>query len=210
MERDRIREFLASLERESCGQLSELRASAEASGIPIIRKETEDFMRTLLCILRPKRILEIGAAIGYSSIMMASCTDAAILTVESYESRARMAQHNIEKAGLSDRIELRIQDAGELLRGLSGSYDFIFLDAAKGQYINWLPDILRLMDRGSVLMADNVLQDLTVMESRYTVTRRDRTTHSRMREFLYAIKHEDSLESTILDLGDGISISVAV
>lgn len=208
MDYGRIRDYLYSLEPEPDERLEELRAYAEAERVPIIRRETESLLRTLIRARDPVHILEIGTAIGYSALVMAGCTGGDILTMENYEKRIPIARSNIERAGLSDRIRLMEGDAGELLAGLSGSFDFIFLDAAKGQYINWLPDIVRLMDRGAILFADNVLQDLTVLESRFTVERRERTTHSRMREFLYAIKHDERLESSVLPIGDGVSISV--
>ena len=208
MDYGRIRDYLYSLEPEPDERLEELRAYAEAERVPIIRRETESLLRTLIRARDPMRILEIGTAIGYSALVMAGCTGGDILTMENYEKRIPIARSNIERAGLSDRIRLMEGDAGELLAGLSGCFDFIFLDAAKGQYINWLPDIVRLMDRGAILFADNVLQDLTVLESRFTVERRERTTHSRMREFLYAIKHDERLESSVLPIGDGVSISV--
>ena len=208
MDYGRIRDYLYSLEPEPDERLEELRAYAEAERVPIIRRETESLLRTLIRARDPKHILEIGTAIGYSALVMAGCTGGDILTMENYEKRIPIARSNIERAGLSERIRLMEGDAGELLAGLSGSFDFIFLDAAKGQYINWLPDIVRLMDRGAILFADNVLQDLTVLESRFTVERRERTTHSRMREFLHAIKHDERLESSVLPIGDGVSISV--
>ncbi len=208
MDYGRIRDYLYSLEPEPDERLEELRAYAEAERVPIIRRETESLLRTLIRARDPVHILEIGTAIGYSALVMAGCTGGDILTMENYEKRIPIARSNIERAGLSDRIRLMEGDAGELLAGLSVSFDFIFLDAAKGQYINWLPDIVRLMDRGAILFADNVLQDLTVLESRFTVERRERTTHSRMREFLYAIKHDERLESSVLPIGDGVSISV--
>lgn len=208
MDYGRIRDYLYSLEPEPDKRLSDLRAYAEKERVPIIRRETESLLRTLVRTRAPEHILEIGTAIGYSALVMADCTSGDILTVENYEKRIAIARSNIERSGLSDRIRIMEGDAGELLAGLSGSFGFIFLDAAKGQYINWLPDIVRLMDSGAILFADNVLQDLTVLESRFTVERRERTTHKRMREFLYAIKHDERLESSVIPIGDGVSISV--
>ena len=109
---------------------------------------------------------------------------------------------------MEEKITLLEGDAGEILAGLSGSFDFIFMDAAKGQYINWLPDILRLLRDGGLLMSDNVLQDGTIMESRYAVERRDRTIHERMREYLHTLKHMDEFETSILPVGDGVALSV--
>lgn len=207
----RMSEYLHSLEPEHGGLLSSLREYAAVHDIPIIRIETESFLRTELRIIRPQSILELGAAIGYSSIVMAEASDAAITTVENYGKRIPLAIDNIRKSGMDERIRLIEGDAGAVLRELAAcgaQFDLIFLDAAKGQYPVWLPDIMRLMHQGSVLIADNVLQEGTVAESRFTIPRRERTTHERMREFLYTIKHDERLASSVLNIGDGISLSV--
>lgn len=207
----RMSEFLHSLEPEGDELLSELRAYAADNNVPIIRRETESFLRVLMELLRPESILEIGTAIGFSSIVMAKASQASIITIENYEKRIPAAKNNIIRSGMEDRIKLVPEEAGTVLRRLreeNSRFDMVFLDAAKGQYIVWLPDILALMKPGSVLVADNVLQEQTVLESRFTVSRRERTTHERMREFLYTIKHHSRLESCILNVGDGISLSV--
>ena len=208
---DRLAAYLHSLEPEGDPFLTELRDYAAAHGVPILRRETESFLRTLIRALDPAKILEIGTAIGYSSIVMARSSRAGIVTIENYRKRIPLAEENIRRAGLEDRICLRAADAGEELERLAAEgsrFDLVFLDAAKGQYPVWLPRILSLMHEGSVLVADNVLQEQTVTESRFTVTRRDRTTHERMREFLYRIKHHPALESSVLNIGDGVSMSV--
>lgn len=210
MQRERVTEYLHSLIPEKSAFLEELRAYAEENRVPIVRRETEQFLRTEAALREPAEILEIGTAIGYSTIVLSEC-GANITTIENYEKRIPIAKENIAKAGLTERVTLLEGDAGEVLKELRSAgkkFDFIFLDAAKGQYLLWLPDILGLMDAGSVLVTDNVLQDETVMESRYTVERRDRTTHARMREFLYQIHHSGCLESSVLPLGDGVAVSV--
>ncbi len=219
----RMAAYLQSLEPFADEMLNRLRDEAEQNGVPIIRPETESFLRTMIKITQPARILEIGTAVGYSSIVMAKAGDARIDTIENYEKRIPAARANIKAAGLEDRIRLIEGDAGKVLKELlrdglpkgadpaSGprtAYDFVFLDAAKGQYLTWLPDILQLMRPGAVLVADNVLQDETVAESRFAIPRRERTTHARMREFLYEIKHRPRLESCILPVGDGVSLSI--
>ena len=90
----------------------------------------------------------------------------------------------------------------------AGRYDMIFMDAAKGQYINFLPNAVKLLKKGGVLITDNVLQDDTVIQSKFTVVRRDRTIHKRMREYIRALMQSDELTTDILQLGDGISVSV--
>ncbi len=207
----RITEYLHSLEPEPSPLLGELRQYAAEHEVPIVRIETESFIRTLLRMQEPESVLEIGTAIAYSSICMASACGADIVTIENYEQRIPVARENIGRAGLSDRISLIEGDAGRILREYADegrSFDFIFLDAAKGQYAVWLPDIVRLMHQGSVLLADNVLQEGTVTESRFAIPRRERTTHERMRAFLYTVKHDERLQSSVLSIGDGVSLSV--
>ncbi len=207
----RISEYLHSLEGDADTFLAELRSYAAEHEVPIIRIETESFIRTLLKLIRPRNILEIGAAIGYSSVVMAKASEADILTIENYDKRIPIAESNIARSGYSDRIRLVADDAGKVLKTLKTegrAFDMIFLDAAKGQYPVWLSDIKALMHEGSVLLADNVLQEGTVTESRFTIPRRERTTHERMRDFLYTIKHDEQLESSVLNIGDGVSLSV--
>lgn len=285
MELQRIADYLSSLECDADELLEKMRTYAELHDVPIVRPETESFLRTMVAAKRPERILEIGTAIGYSTIVMARAQAGAgitgpelmerggdeaerqcvakkaaagkavqlprFVTIESWERRIPIAQENLRKAELSETVQLIHGDAGAVLKALCGEqnlarcsdkeqeaaqrldkaqgfnnkeqetvqcvnkeqgaaqqFDLVFLDAAKGQYLNWLPDILRLMRDGALLIADNVLQDHTVMEPRCTVERRERTTHSRMREFLYEIKHCPELVSAVIPLGDGVSISV--
>lgn len=205
-----ITTYIHSLEREPDPDLESLRLQAEADGVPVIRRETESFIKVLLGILNPGSILEIGTAIGYSAIFMARNTSEGchITTVENYEERIASAENNISKFGMKERITLIGKDAQEVLPALDGTYDLIFLDAAKGQYITFLPDILRLLPRGGILLSDNVLQDGELVRSRYTTPRRQRTIHDRMREFIWEIKHSDELETTLLTVGDGLTLSV--
>ena len=133
-----------------------------------------------------------------------------ITTIENYEKRIPIAKANFEKARKTKQITLLEADAAEILKTLEEPYDFIFMDAAKGQYLAFLPDCVRLLKKGGILITDNVLQDGEIMESRFAVTRRNRTIHTRMREYLYAVKHHPLLESSILPVGDGITLSVKV
>ena len=209
MDAERISDYLHSLSVDD-ELLNELREYAVKERVPIVRRETESFLDTMAALLKPENTLEIGTAIGYSTIVLAR-RSGFVTTIENYEKRIPLAKENIKKAGLSDRVKLIEGDAGEVLSQLAAEkmkYGLIFLDAAKGQYSVWLPMILELMEPGSMLIADNVLQDCTVMESRFAVARRDRTTHARMREFLYKIKHDERLTSSVLPLGDGVSVSV--
>ena len=129
-------------------------------------------------------------------------------TIENYEKRIPIAKENFRRAGREDQITLLEGDAMEILKTLQETYDFIFMDAAKAQYIHYLPEVLRLLKKGGILVTDNVLQDGDVIESRFVVERRNRTIHSRMREYLYELKHHELLQTSIIPLGDGVALSV--
>lgn len=207
---ERITAYINSLDSGDGELCDEIAGEAAASFVPIIKRETAALLKTMVALKQPKHILEVGTAVGYSALLMARIMpkDAHITTIEKFEKRIPVAKANFKKAQLEDRITLLEGDAGEILADLSGSFDFIFMDAAKGQYINWLPDIIRLLTPGGLLMSDNVLQDGTIVESRYAVERRDRTIHVRMREYLYTLKNSEALETTILPIGDGVALSV--
>ena len=208
--RNRITDFINSLDTGHGSFCDRIAGEARKSGVPIIRKETAALLETLVTALCPRQILEIGTAVGYSALVMAGRMPEAghITTIENYEPRIRQARINLEEAGEADRITLLEGDAGRLLKELTGPYDLIFLDGAKGQYIQWLPQILELLAAGGVLVSDNVLQDGDILESRFAVERRNRTIHARMREYLFALKHTPSLVTSILPVGDGVTISV--
>ena len=131
-----------------------------------------------------------------------------ITTIENYEKRIPVARENFRRAEKENQITLLEGDAAEVLKTLDGPYDFIFMDAAKGQYIHYLPDVLRLLPPGGCLVSDNVMQDGDVIESRFAVERRNRTIHARMREYLYELKHNDNLVTSIIPLGDGVAVSI--
>lgn len=207
---ERIRSYIHSLESNNSPILEEMAEYAGKMDVPIIRKEVESFIRVLLGMKKPKRILELGTAIGYSAILMSECIeqDGTIVTIENYDKRIPVARENIKKAEKENVITLIEGDALEILPRLNDTFDFVFMDAAKAQYINFLPQVMRLLNDEGILLADNVLQEGDIIESRYAVTRRDRTIHSRMREFLYQIKHTESLTTTIIPIGDGMSLSI--
>lgn len=207
---ERITSYIHSLAGNDSGICMQIEKEALADNVPIIRKEMGGFLKTILASKRPKNILEVGAAVGYSSILMSENidSDARITTIENYDKRIAKAKENIRRAGKEDVITLLEGDAGELLKELSGPYDFIFMDAAKAQYIVILPEILRLLAPGGILITDNVLQEGDLVQSRFAVCRRDRTIHSRMREYLYAVTHCEELVTSVIPLGDGITFSV--
>lgn len=207
---ERFVAYINSLDAGNPAYLDELEAYAIQTQVPIIRKEMQSFMRTMLLMNKPKRILEVGTAIGFSALLMSEFMpqDGQITTIENYEKRIPIARANFQKYGKEDRITLLEGDAAEVLKTLEGPYDFIFMDAAKGQYIHYLPQIMRILAPGGVLISDNVMQDGDIIESKYAVTRRDRTIHRRMREYLYTLTHHEELQTSILTLGDGVAVSV--
>ena len=170
----------------------------------------QSFLKVLLMIKRPMRILEVGAAVGFSSILMSEYMPEGghITTIENYDKRIPIARANFKRAGKEEQIDLIEGDALEVMHGLEGPYDLIFVDAAKGQYIHYLPEVMRLLGTDGVLVSDNVLQEGDIIESRFAVERRNRTIHSRMREYLYELKHHDQLQTSIIPLGDGVALSV--
>ena len=202
--------FINSFDTGNTPFLDELEKYAKETDVPIIRKEMQTFLRFLLKFAKPKNILEVGTAIGFSALLMSEYApkECKITTIEKYEKRIPIARENFKKAGKEEQITLYEGDAADVLKELQGSYDLIFMDAAKGQYIHFMPDILRLLAPGGLLISDNVLQDGDVIESRFAVTRRNRTIHSRMREYLFELTHHPLLETCILPVGDGITLSV--
>lgn len=206
----RITAYINSLDSGDGLICDEIAREAAASYVPIIRRETAALLKTMVALKQPENILEVGTAVGYSALLMARVMPetAHITTIEKFEKRIPIARANFKKAGIEEKITLLEGDAGEILNGLSGNFDFIFMDAAKGQYIHWLPMVLKVLKPGGLLMSDNVLQGGTIVESRYAVERRDRTIHERMREYLYTLKHRQDLETAILPIGDGVALSV--
>lgn len=207
---ERMVAFINSFDKGNTPFLNEIEKYARETDVPIIRKEMESFIKFLLAFQRPAKILEVGTAIGFSALLMSEYAPEGchITTIEKYEKRIPIAKENFRKAGKEEQITLLEGDAVDILKSLDGTYDFIFMDAAKGQYIHFLPDILRLMSPGGLLVSDNVLQDGDIIESRFAVTRRNRTIHARMRDYLYELTHHPELTTTIVPLGDGVTLSV--
>lgn len=207
---ERMVTYMNSLDKGNTPFLNHLEHEALKNRVPIIRREMQSFLKVLLQIKAPKRILEVGTAVGFSTLLMSTYNpaDCEIVTIENYEKRIPIAKENFRKAGKEEQITLLEGDAQEILKTLTGSFDFIFMDAAKGQYINFLPEVLRLLEDGGILLSDNVLQDGDIVESHFAVERRNRTIYKRMREYLYVLKHHELLETSILPLGDGVTLSI--
>lgn len=207
---ERMVTYIQSLEVPESAVIEAIEQEALRDRVPIIRKEMQSFLKVLLMIKRPMRILEVGAAVGFSSILMSEYMPEGghITTIENYDKRIPIARANFKRAGKEEQIDLIEGDALEVMHGLEGPYDLIFVDAAKGQYIHYLPEVMRLLGTDGVLVSDNVLQEGDIIESRFAVERRNRTIHSRMREYLYELKHHDQLQTSIIPLGDGVALSV--
>ena len=207
---ERIVTFINSLDTRNSELLETIESEARAADVPIIRREMQSFLKVLLMLKKPARVLEVGAAVGFSALLMSEYIpeESRITTIENYEKRIPVARENFRRAGKEGQITLIEGDAAEVLKTLDGPYDFIFMDAAKGQYIHYLPDILRLLPPGGCLVSDNVMQDGDVIESRFAVERRNRTIHARMREYLYELKHNEALTTSIVPLGDGVAVSI--
>lgn len=210
IDKERLDVFLASFDRGNTPFLDQIEQEALKGSEPIIRTQTQGLLRFLLALHRPMSILEVGCAVGFSALLMSEYAPPGchVTTIEKVERRILTARENFRRAGREDAVTLLAGDAADILKELSGAYDMIFMDAAKGQYPNFLPDILRLLAPGGLLVSDNVLQDGDILESRFVVERRDRTIHSRMREYLFELTHNEMLTTTILPVGDGVTVSV--
>lgn len=207
---ERMAAFIDSLDKGNTPFLDKIEKEAQEGQIPVIRKPVQSLLKFFLALTKPQSILEVGTAVGFSALLMDEYSPAGchITTIEKYEKRIPLARENFRRAGAEERITLLEGDAAELLKGLNDSYDLIFMDAAKGQYIHFLPDVLRLLSDGGLLVSDNVLQDGDIVESRFAVSRRNRTIHARMRDYLYELKHHPELETAVLPVGDGVTVSV--
>lgn len=207
---ERMTTFINSLDAGNTPFLNQIEEEAIRTNVPIIRTDMQSFMKFLLAASQPEHILEVGTAIGFSALLMSTYAPKGchITTIENYEKRIPIAKENFARGGKEEDITLLEGDAAEILPTLTESYDLIFMDAAKGQYLSFLPEVLRLLKPGGLLVSDNVLQDGDIIESRYAVTRRNRTIHSRMREYLYELKHHPELTTAILPVGDGVAVCV--
>jgi len=193
-------EFLSKLRKKS---------ALEESYAPIVQKSTEQLIITLLKLIKPARVLEVGTAVGYSAILMADNLpeNSTIVTIERYKKHADIAVDNVFASGYEKKIKVIEGEAAEVLHWLDGSFDFIFLDAAKGQYIEFLPDILRLLKSGGVLLSDNILYH-GMIEDDEKVERRKITIVKRLHMYLEEIMSNEYLTTSIIPIGDGVALSV--
>lgn len=215
---ERMEVFIEAMTPPGPVHLQDLELEALAAGVPIIRPQTQNLLRFFLTMKRPSRILEIGTAVGFSALFMQHYAPAEcrIITIEKDRVRAQKARENFARYGRISTedgqtgITLMEGDAIEVLGGIreDESFDLVFMDAAKGQYIRFLPDAVRLLGSGGLLITDNILQEGEVLSSRFAVTRRNRTIHARMRTYIRALMEEERLETLLLPTGDGAAVSL--
>jgi len=213
VEHERFESFLESIPDGLPGYLTDFEIENIKDNIPIIRKGSQRLIRFMLEMKKPLNILEVGTATGFSTIFMLEFLNknAKITTIEKMEERAAKAEENFKKFDKSKRITLIKGDAADVLSELASkdkTYDFIFMDAAKGQYINFFENIKKLLVFGGILITDNMLQEGRLLDSRYTVVRRDRTIHRRMREYVNALLTDKEFETMLLESGDGMAVSI--
>lgn len=207
---DRIVAYIHSLASDDAPMLMEIEKDAREHFVPIVKKETKELLKVLVLMNKPMKILEVGTAVGFSSLYMNQYQPegGTITTIERNEKRIAKAKENIKRLGKEDAITLLEGEAIEILKSLDDTYDMIFVDASKGQYIHFLDDMLRLLSKGGILVSDNVLQEGDIVKSRYAIERRNRTIHKRMREYLYQITHMEEFETVVIPIGDGVTISM--
>ncbi|MDO4619881.1 MAG: O-methyltransferase [Lachnospiraceae bacterium] len=208
IDEDRLNIFLETISLPIPELLTEIEENALKEEVPVIRKGTQGLLRVLMEIKKPERILEVGTAVGFSALLMLHYSKASVVTIENYDKRIPKAKENFKRAGMQDRVTLLEGDAQKILPTMDDSFDVIFLDAAKGQYSTYYPDLMRMLKPGGILISDNVLQEGSILDSRFASERRDRTIHKRIREYLQTISTDPELETTILPVGDGTAVSV--
>ena len=210
-EEDRLSVFIESRQPALSYCLKELEKKALEEHIPIIRTQTQCLLQFLMELKNPMRVLEVGSAVGFSALVMEERLrqGGSIVTIERDPERAEAARKNFGAFHIpEERICLLEGDAAQLLKTMEGPFDLIFMDAAKGQYIHFLPQILRLLAPGGLLISDNILKGGELLESKFAVTRRNRTIHKRMREYLDALMTEENLSTLLLETGDGTALSI--
>lgn len=214
---ERIRSFINSFNKDDENDiLADIYSDAKSQGVPVIREDMKELIRLLLLINKPKKILEVGTAVGYSASFMVDVLkkDVCIDTLELDHDRVLIAKENIKKLGFEDNINIIEGDAENSLKELStgdiNAYDMIFIDAAKGQYMIYLDEALKMSKVGTVIISDNILEDGKIIESHFLVEKREITIHDRIRQYLYRLKNDERLSTDILSVGDGAAVSLVI
>jgi len=205
-----ITEYIRGELKQRDGLIHEIEKNAVSREVPILQPETAKFIETLIMAKQPTKILEIGCAVGFSAILMASaCNKAEITTLEFDERLAAEAKNNIKKAGLSDRIKVIFADARDYVSYIDGEelYDIIFLDGPKAHYIYMLDDCMRLLKKNGMLICDNIMyKGMTATDE--LVIRRKITIVKRLRKFISTLTSRNDMETSIIPIGDGVTLSV--
>lgn len=201
-------DYLRTEQKQLPGELGQIQKEANEKGVPIIPHETVVFMQFLLGQLQPKKILEIGTAIGFSSSLMAQYAGegAHVTTIDRFDVMIRNAKATYARLGNEEQITLLEGQAADIFPTLIGSYDFIFMDSAKSKYIEFLPECLRLLRKGGVLMVDDIFQAGTVLDPIETISRSQRTIHRKLKKFLHVINTHPDLTTSLVPLGDGVAL----
>ncbi|MGX7195636.1 O-methyltransferase [Enterococcus olivae] len=201
-------DFLRTEQKQLTGELAQIEKEANENEVPIIPHETVVFLQFLLGQIKPKQILEIGTALGFSSSLMAQYVgeDGHVTTIDRFDVMIRKAKATYERLGLADKVTLLEGQAADILPELTGPYDFIFMDSAKSKYIEFLPECLRLLRKGGVLMVDDVFQGGTVLDPIEDVPRNRRTIHRKLKRFLDVINTHPDLTTSLVPLGDGVAL----
>ncbi len=214
---ERIRSFINSFNKDDENDiLADIYSDAKSQGVPVIREDMKELIRLLLLINKPKKILEVGTAVGYSASFMVDVLkkDVCIDTLELDHDRVLIAKENVKKLGFEDNINIIEGDAENSLKELStgdiNTYDMIFIDAAKGQYMIYLDEALKMSKVGTVIISDNILEDGKIIESHFLVEKREITIHDRIRQYLYRLKNDERLSTDILSVGDGAAVSLVI
>lgn len=205
---DKVENYIRETLKPSQGLLRDLELYAEENSVPIIHKEVADLLRVILKLKRPKKILELGCAIGYSSLFFADVLDGdvEIVTTERNPIMFERAQDNIKKAGMEDRIKILVGDAEETLKDLEGTFDMIFIDAAKGHYKMFFDMLIGKLNHGGIVISDNILYKGMIASDDYVV-RRKKTIVKRMRTYLDYICDLEGISTSLIPIGDGLAIS---
>lgn len=211
MSNKELSKFKDFLVRETNDSLRELEKIERDSDFPIIKRGVQDLLRMLMISVAPKRILELGCGVGFSSILMAMYNKnlEIITTLELKEPNIKRAKKNIKDFGFEDKIKIVHADACVALNEkneLLPEYDLIFIDCAKGQYVNLWEDVRGFVRPGGIIITDDILQNDTLLGSRFLLNRRDRTIHKRMREFLHKQLNDPDFTGAIFEIDDGVSI----
>ncbi|HYE67226.1 MAG TPA: O-methyltransferase [Anaerovoracaceae bacterium] len=214
---DRVTEYLEGLYQPLNLDLKQLRADAEEQHIPIILRESEAYLLNIIRTKKPRRILEIGTAIGYSAICFAAASpETEIVSLEVSEEMFQTASKNVERFGLSNRIQIKLGDAVESLKEMSSAiidvdtagFDLVFIDAAKSHYKEFWDGSIPLCRKSAVILSDNVLLKGTTASDEYVTEKRHKTSVKRMREFIEYIMKSDYADTAVLSVGDGVAFSV--